>query len=235
MRGRFALVLLALSTAVATICGPQRVLAGGGVSLSVQQIPRRNTLAMRQVSSVHLSLWLTATVPGKLRQTVHGEADFVTAPPSLREWVSTRTVNLQQPSAPPSILRYYFVLVDGKSAAMLGRGPVQCQTTSTAQQTSQQMGSLVNLQVSTPKLIALELLRGQSVWRLQATTSLALSGRTQQIPTDIYIRLSDYRLVRLTAAPVLRVDGISIHERLIATFSRYNEPVSVSLPAKCQS
>lgn len=154
---------------------------------------------------------------------------------SMRADVSNRTNQahvMLMASIPSGSQQVEEVLVGRRLAIRSGHGAWQCHPLKSIVQLSQ---SLVGTpEVARAQTLGYGLLNGTPVWRVRATVSLSLLGQPQRVAETFFISRSDHTLLQVKSSPVLNLNGITAHERLLIVYSRYGESVHVALPPACR-
>lgn len=153
----------------------------------------------------------------------------------MRADVSSRTnqahVTLSA-SIPSGTQQVEEVLVGRRLAIRNGNGAWQCRPLRSILQLTQ---SLVGTpEVAQARTLGTGTVNGTPVWRVRATVPLNLLGQPQRVHETFFISRVDHTLLQVTSNPVLNLNGIVAHERLLFVYSQYGESVHLALPPACR-
>jgi hypothetical protein len=235
MRQRLLSALACIAIVLVGAAGPGRANADTPTptpapALTAQQIITRMQAAQQQENTEHVDLTVRVSSARKLRLALHEIAD-ISLHPQLVSEVDSIKGNLGPPF--PRSTQIRTLIVGNRAAERFGKRSWTCSGAQSAFNEVVDLLKQLHPQLHGAQDLGTATIAGMAVWHIRATASVSSMGKTFIAPIDLYIAQAGFTLVQEHSTQTLHSSGMTLHETVNASFSRYGEPVNVVLPSIC--
>ena len=220
--------LQTLATVVILIACSEATNAGAAPGVNANDLLTRSQAAVRAKNTSHLALTMRLSVLGSQRVQLHFEGDL-SQRPALARFVAQSQLPTQANGI--QSLRITEIIVGNTIATGETGKAYKCGRVKSITQAYQ--GIIGTPQRGSATLLGTGAVGEVAVYRIRAVTTRTVQGATVHAPLVYSIARATLLPIRVTGTVNTQINGVPLREKIMASYSRYGQPVHVSLPAAC--